>query len=100
MSDWKMVIHLADLHAACAKLLMHLEAQGLAEVELDVDYYWSIVPEQRYDPSRQPTELVIGQLSDDWMEIQRIVKSERAPLGYALVWLGAVLRALGERYVA
>jgi len=37
--------------------------------------------------------------SDDWNELQRIVRGESAPIAYALVWLAAILRRVGEQAV-
>jgi hypothetical protein len=38
----------------------------------------------------------MGQLTDDWNEVQRIVRGERDAIGYGLVWLSTILRRLGE----
>lgn len=60
------------------------------------DYYWSIPREQRGNYSGEPTEHTLGQLSDDLAELRRINAGEAEPVGYAFVWLAAVLRELGE----
>ena len=91
-----MTLTLADLREITTRLYDHLEAVHPGPIELEADYYWSIPREQRNDPTTEPTQFTIGQLSDDVMELRRIRDGEAAPVGYALVWLSAVLRELGE----
>lgn len=91
-----MKVDTATLRKLSEKLLSHLEQRGYGAVELPADYYWHIPKEQRYDMNRQPSDLSIGQLSDDWHELQKILSGESEPLGYALVWLASILRAAGE----
>lgn len=94
-----MRITTGELRRAAELLLTHLEQQGQSAVEIEQDYYWSIAPEQRYDAYNQPGELSMGQLSDDWAEVRAIAQGQKEPLGYGLVWLSSVLRAVGEKTV-
>jgi hypothetical protein len=41
----------------------------------------------------------LGQLSDDWGELKRITDGDAEPIGYALVWLAAIRRRVGEKAV-
>lgn len=88
-----------ELRKAMEALLSHLERSGHATVDLDQDYYWSITPEQRYDPYSEPKQLSIGQLTDDWAEVNAVAQGEKEPVGFALVWLASILRAVGEKHV-
>lgn len=88
-----------ELRQAMARLLDHLDDTGRTVLTIAKDYYWSIPVNQRYDASKEPTEFTVGQLSDDWSELRRIIDGQSPPLGYALVWFGAVVRAIGEEYV-
>ena len=92
-----MRISVAEIETTCEQLLRHLRAEGITEVEIEKDYYWSIPERALYDPTAQPKELTIGQLTDDWRELQRIRDGEKQPIGYALVWLAALLRAVGQQ---
>jgi len=38
----------------------------------------------------------LGQLSDDWAEMQKIASGEKEPIGYALVWIASLYRYVGE----
>jgi hypothetical protein len=90
------IVRTKELRAAFDALMMHLESTGHAEIAVDDDYYWFVPRESRYDPQQQPTELTIGQLSDDAREIRAIADGSKEPIGYALVWLAALLTHFGE----
>jgi hypothetical protein len=77
-------------------LLDHLEDRHGPEVLLNRDMFWSISMDELYDIYQQPTTLTIGQLSENWGFLEQIVEERSAPVGYALVWLGEILRALGH----
>jgi hypothetical protein len=88
-----------ELRAAANALLQHLDDTGYGVVDLDADYYWSVAPDQRYNVYEEPVDLSVGQLSDDLAEVRAIGTGEKEPIGYGLVWLSSVLRAVGERTV-
>ena len=94
-----MRVAVADLRAVSEKLFAHLEYLGVKETDIDVDYYWRVPREQAYDPTRASVDPDLGQLSDDWEKLGMIQRGERQPVAPALEWLGAVLRAVGERVV-
>jgi hypothetical protein len=88
-----------ELRQAAQQLLDHLDGLGQDSFEIDEDYYWSVPVDSRYDPANTPSNLTIGQLSDDWNEIRAINDKKREPVGFALVWLAAILRRVGEKAV-
>lgn len=94
-----MEISLSDLRKVTNKIFDHLERLGYQKLELDKDYYWNISEELVYDVSIDPTDFEIGQLSDDWAELEKILSNEDKPLSYSLVWLSAILRFVGETVV-
>jgi hypothetical protein len=94
-----MRINVADLRVLCDRMLVHLTEQGIDHVDLTVDYYWDIPEQTRYDPYRKPSEHVLGQLTDDWGELLKVIEGTAEPISYMLVWLAAVLRAVGETVV-
>ena len=91
-----MQISVTNLRNAVEKTLDHLEESGLTHIDIDEDFYWNIVIEQLYDPCKKPTELDLGQLSDNIEEVEKISSGESEPVGYALVWIAAILRYIGE----
>jgi hypothetical protein len=92
-------LNLDDLHEAIKIVLGHLESQGIQNVELSSDYYWEIPEDRLYDPTNEPGEFMLGQLSHDWERISAILSGKNEPIGYALVWLSALIRAIGYQHV-
>ncbi|HYH81564.1 MAG TPA: hypothetical protein VEX86_17295 [Longimicrobium sp.] len=92
-----MQIRIAELREVSEVLFRHLEQNGVDQVDLAQDYYWNVPAGERYDPYQQPAGLDLGQLTDDWRELQRLRSGEREPVAYGLVWLSAILRAVGEQ---
>ena len=91
-----MNISVVELKVAIEKLLT-LVCATTPVVTIEVDYYWDVSPGARYDNYKQPTDLSVGQLSDDWTEIRRILDGTAEPVPYALVWAAALLRRIGEQ---
>lgn len=79
------------------KILNQLEHDGVDSVDIDVDFYWDVPVVDRYDPHKTPSSLDLGQISDDINELMRISQGEAVAVRYALVWLAAVLRRIGEQ---
>lgn len=92
-----MRIKVDDLRATAEILFSYLEATGQGEVTIPHDFYWNVPTEGRYDSYEEPTELDVGQLTEDWDRLQNIRQGQSPPVAYALVWLAAVLRAVGEQ---
>lgn len=90
----------AELRKALERVLEHLEENGCSEQAFDEDYYWWVPTESAYDAYEQPSQLTLGQLSDDWDRAKAIADGRAEPLGYALVWLSTILRYIGEKNVA
>jgi hypothetical protein len=91
-----MRIEVSELRAISAQLFSHLEKRENGWMEIPVDYYWDISKDERYKPYEEPKHFDLGQLFDDWAELQKISRGENEPIAYALVWLSSVLRAVGE----
>jgi hypothetical protein len=94
-----MRIKIADLRAISNLLFDYLEETERTEFDIDEDYYWSVPKTGRYDPSKEPTDMELGQLTFDWNELTAISRAESPPIGYALVWLSEVLKTVGEKAV-
>lgn len=92
-----MKISINELRRITARLYDDLESQGLEEIELTDDYYWVIPADQLYNPNADPTDLGLDQLSDNWEWLSNVRTNETDPIPHHLVWLGAILRWIGER---
>lgn len=77
-------------------ILRSLEEHGISEIELKDDYYWDVPQDERYGVRDRPTQLSVGQLADDVNELKRILRGDEPPQGLGLIWLGSVLRRIGE----
>ena len=91
-----MQLDINKLHRVCEILFQLLEQKGVEVVEFQEDYYWNIPRNQKYNPYEEPSNLDLGQLSDNWHELQEILELEREPIVYHLVWLSEIFRAIGE----
>ncbi len=94
-----MRIKISGLRDASRLIFDYLETMNIADIELDEDFYWCIPRSYAYDLTAEPDHFELGQLSDDWEEIRRMLAAESEPLGYHLVWLSAILKAIGEKVV-
>jgi len=92
-------VKVSELREIADRLFTYLEETERREFEISEDYYWSIEKDEVYDPRKDPKALTMGQLSDDWNELRDILNDESPPIGYALVWLSAILRIVGEKSV-
>ena len=91
-----MKIKVKVLRIAINRMLDHVEATTGGEVDIDEDYYWFVPKDRLYVPESEPTGLTLGSLEDDWAAANALVEPSRAPIGYDLVWVSALLRALGD----
>lgn len=94
-----MNIDVSELRIIIGKLFSHLENNGFDSVEITEDYYWNIPEEQKYNVLKNPSELDVGQLTDDWEFLRKIGEDDDHTIAYAFVWLGKILQAIGEKVV-
>ncbi len=94
-----MKVNIRELKCGFEKVLNNLLENEIEEVEIEVDYYWNIDELEKYDVEKDPKSLDIGQLSDDYIELQKIISGEVEPLPYSLKWLSSLARIIGEMKV-
>lgn len=76
----------------------HMREHGVEELELDKDYYWNIPSEEKYDRYDQPTNLDLGQLSEDWRDIVNISENTSDILCVHLRAVSSIMRYIAEKY--
>jgi uncharacterized membrane protein len=93
-----MKIYISDLKKISNLLINHLNDLEIKSIEISKDFYWVIDKTKVYDPYKEPTleGCSLGQLTDDWEKLQKILNKENEPISYALVWLASILRIIGE----
>jgi hypothetical protein len=90
------LIPVEDLRRVAERLLDHVRSAEGDVVELHEDMFWSIPPDALYDVYQQPPELTIGQLTESWDNLGKLMHDGEQPAGLDLVWLSDVLRAIGH----
>lgn len=80
---------LKDLNSVLLLLIQKAEVNGVTTFELDQDYYWKL------SDISKPSEMNIGSLKDDWMELQDLFEESRAASLVDVQRLGNILVALG-----
>lgn len=89
-------VDLPTLEKALTKVLQALQEQhGDVLSFAGRDEYWAIPAATRYNPYAVPTELTLGQLSDDLNAIKALALGEIPPVATDLVKISAVLALLG-----
>ena len=96
--DGNLKIETKDLKTWAGILLDEI-ASSTPVIELPQEYYWAIPSSDRYDMSREGPRSTIGSLSEDVMQMQRLIsiRSSDGMINQQLIWLGAIITAIGER---
>ena len=93
-----MRIELASLVKVLDVLIEDIRATtGKDSIEIEEDLYWEVGADDRFDLTRTPEQLSVGQLTHDWERLATILDGSRPPIGYALTWLASVLGAVGPK---
>ncbi|MEX2985597.1 hypothetical protein [Streptomyces sp. C36] len=96
MTSEPLQIPLDQLRHAFDVVLRQVEASAGLTVTLNEEYFWSIPGDELYDVLNEPKTLTIGQLSESWQRIEDLLAHQDRALGYHLVWLADVIRAIGQ----
>jgi len=94
-----MEISVSRLKTITEKLFSHLENLGFETIEVTEDYYWNIPQEEKYVMEKNPENLDIGQLTDDWDLLRKLLENDRDPISYEFVWLAKIFEFIGEKVV-
>ena len=94
-----MRITLESLRRVSTALFDQLESRGYQAIDVPQDYYWEVDRAQRHNLDAEPENLSVGQLSEDWFNLQEMLRDESLCAAYGLTWLAALLREIGEQVV-
>lgn len=96
-------IEIDVLKEAVNRLLRELQATAGGVVLLDEDFYTDLPPAVRRDVGVAPAEYTIGSYIDAYDAIVSIAKSRESDgpvMPYAIVWIGDLLKAIGQRHIS
>lgn len=60
-------------------------------IEINKDYYWDLELDKMFDIDKDPSSYTMGQISDDWESIKRLLLKDEIPISYDLVRLAYIL---------
>jgi hypothetical protein len=92
----RLVVSLPELSKGIALLIQHVIEAEAEDVTIDEEFYWYVTDETLFDMTDKP-EVVIGQLSDTWAELQACLNGEKEFHGRMLIHLAAFMRVLGTK---
>lgn len=85
-----------DLKKILFLLVDKLEASDNNKFLLDKDLYWSIPDEKLYDIYKEPVDLTMGSLVEDWEFLQKILRNERDVVGCDFNKISNILRLIAQ----
>ena len=89
----EMKVNVDELQKTILLLLAKLKESKGNEIEIQADFYWDIPWEELYNPYSTPKDLTLGQLSDDLLEVNKVIESQ-AVIPYDLIRISNILKAL------
>ncbi|MDR0368186.1 MAG: hypothetical protein LBH82_03480 [Bacteroidales bacterium] len=94
-----MIIKIDNLQEIAIQLLSKLKEKVGSDMEISKDYYWCISDDELYNPYQEPENLTVGQLSDDIIELERLLKKDEA-ISYDIKRLSEILKAVSSENIA
>lgn len=70
---------------------------GFIEIEIDTDYYWTVLPNEREGFNSGAPEPGVGSIIDDIENLRKVLKGENPPTCVDFDRLANILIAIGER---
>src|SRR4029450_2259796 len=99
MTESRICIPTGELRRVFEILLTHVARGSEDELAIGKDYFWSVPSPAMYEVHTEPNALTIGRVSESWGNLEAMLQDESKLIGYGLVWLADVLRALGDHAV-
>jgi hypothetical protein len=91
-----LVVDIAQLRRALAIGIDELQRTSGSVMRLEKDFFWAIPREERFNPYEQPETMTVGQLSELIGHVSALDSDPGRVTRQHLVWLGELLKAIGE----
>ncbi len=92
-----MKVKVQELKQVCELILTYLEQYGCSEIELEQDWYWTVISrEDLYANDGHPT-LGVGSLSDDLESLEKVLDGTNPPTTNDFERLGNIFIAIGDK---
>jgi hypothetical protein len=92
-------IPIDQLQLVCRRLLDGLSSTEGDTVQVEHDYFWSIVRDERTEVAIRPETLTIGQISESWSNLREMLEDPSREITFGLVWLADIFRTIGDEIV-
>lgn len=94
MENNKKIINIDELEKISQMLFSKLKENIGNEIEVNKDFYWNISEEELYNPYDEPSNMTLGQLSDDIERINYVYKFSDEIVNYDLKRLSTIIQVL------
>jgi hypothetical protein len=92
-----MEIDLVEFKKIIDRLFHHIiVTRDTKSCEINASNYWNIPSPDVYSGDKDPTNLDIGSLEDDWEFLSRLLDENNQPVAYQLTEVAPLLRYIGE----
>jgi len=93
-------INIDEIEKAMLQLFNELRTKKGNIIEIEaIDYYWAINAQELYNPYNDPTELTLGQITDDLNELKKLANNESKPVSLDFVKISSILTMIGNKTV-
>ncbi|MGV4685226.1 hypothetical protein [Burkholderia pseudomallei] len=89
-------INIRELKESINVLLGHLIENGVDCLEIERQFYWVIGDPEKYDMSKVPTEIGVGDLACDLSFVEKILCDKTQVAAYTLTEVAPIIAYLGE----
>jgi len=92
-----MKVKVQELKQVCELILTYLEQQGCSEIELEQDWYWTVISREDLYANDGSPELGVGSLNDDLEGLEKVLDGTLSPTTTSYYQLGNVFIAIGDK---
>ncbi|MEQ4674211.1 hypothetical protein ABN063_06570 [Providencia vermicola] len=86
-----------ELLEECIMTIFHeMKSQNINTINLESDFYWNVPSESIYDIYKEPIQLDVGQLEDDYKTLCQ-AKEKDILVRHNLKSISAILRYIAEK---